>query len=170
MSADCTMTAVSCPAKHSLSNFLSTQASRFFTVPTSVWSMKRPIAVISQSGRDRIEILKKPLKTMCLTLVPLGLLRRLPKKLGFFVHWRISSVTHRHANCFISPFTNWTRAAVWPLMANGGRRSILRTPARLAISVSVSCFLRSASRISRNFSGSVMQPNSIKPKLRMSKV
>ena len=123
-----------------------------------------------QSGRDRIEILKKPLKTMCLTLVPLGLLRRLPKKLGFFVHWRISSVTHRHANCFISLFTNWTRAAVWPLMANGGRRSILRTPARLAISVSVSCFLRSASRISRNFSGSVMQPSSIKPKLRMSKV
>ena len=57
-----------------------------------------------------------------------------------------------------------------PLMANGGRRSILRTPARLAISVSVSCFLRSASRISRNFSGSVMQPSSIKPKLRMSKV
>lgn len=34
---------------------------------------------------------------------------------------------------------------------DGGRRSILRTPARLAISVSVSCFLRSASRISRNF-------------------
>ena len=60
MSADCTMTAVSCPAKHSLSNFLSTQASRFFMAPTSVWSMKRPIAVISQSGRDRIEILKKP--------------------------------------------------------------------------------------------------------------
>ena len=138
--------------------------------PTSVWSMKRPIAVISQSGRDRIEILKKPLKTMCLTLVPLGLLRRLPKKLVFFVHWRISSVTHRHANCFISLFTNWTRAAVWPLMANGGRRSSLRTPARLAISVSVSCFLRSASRISRNFSGSIMQPSSIKPKLKMSKV
>ena len=62
--------------------FEQSQASRFFMAPTSVWSMKRPIAVISQ--QDRIEILKKPLKTMCLTLVPLGLLRRLPKKLGFF--------------------------------------------------------------------------------------
>lgn len=139
------------PSKAFLEQFPQYAGFPLFMVPTSVWSMKRLIAVISQSGRDRIEILKKPLKTMCLTLGPLGLLRRLPKKLGCFVHWRISSVTHRHANCFISPFTNWTRAAVWLLMANGGRRSILRTPARLAISVSVSCFLRSASRISRNF-------------------
>lgn len=71
------------PSKAFLEQFPQYAGFPLFMAPTSVWSMKRPIAVISQSGRDRIEILKKPLKTMCLTLVPLGLLRRLPKKLVF---------------------------------------------------------------------------------------